>query len=164
MSHQIDSYVKPSTSSSSERSAADSAWLSRLRDLLEYKRRHGNAHVPMRHPTLGNWVQRQRKEYRNRSLTVERVRLLDEAGFVWDARAFNFERRVEELKMFRDGLTGVVKVPRREETLYKWCRRARDEYGKRTREGEGGNTWLTEDMIRTLEEAGFVWEKGGGGE
>eukprot|EP00550_Attheya_septentrionalis_P001317 CAMPEP_0198286796 /NCGR_PEP_ID=MMETSP1449-20131203/5767_1 /TAXON_ID=420275 /ORGANISM="Attheya septentrionalis, Strain CCMP2084" /LENGTH=300 /DNA_ID=CAMNT_0043984603 /DNA_START=342 /DNA_END=1244 /DNA_ORIENTATION=- len=70
------------------------AWLERLKELREYKERHGDCLVPKRYApnqTLGNWVNKQRQLYRkyqkgeSSSMSPERVWVLEEMGFVWGA-------------------------------------------------------------------------------
>jgi len=67
-------------------------WDERFADLCQYKEEHGHANVPQLYPILGHWVHRQRKDYRNRklgkknSMTDEKIKQLNELGFVWLTR------------------------------------------------------------------------------
>lgn len=67
-------------------------WDERLEELKEYREKHGNCLVPQQYPEnpqLGTWVSNQRKQYRllregkSSPMTDERVKKLDEIGFVW---------------------------------------------------------------------------------
>ncbi len=62
-------------------------------ELVQYKARHGNCHVPTKYKTntaLGRWVSTQRSEYKKFSegqtktaMTEEKVRRLESIGFAW---------------------------------------------------------------------------------
>lgn len=50
------------------------SWIDRVYQLIEYRDLHGDTLVPKRHadnPALGNWVNKQRQEYKKGSLTGE---------------------------------------------------------------------------------------------
>jgi hypothetical protein len=69
--------------------AQEEAWESKYAALVEYKRTHGHCRVPIRskdHPSLGNWVRTMRGYRRRGKLSKERIRRLDELGFVWDGK------------------------------------------------------------------------------
>ena len=66
------------------------SWNDRYNQLVEYKNEHGNCLVPARYPknqALGTWVVNQRtrlrREGKQTPLTEERIKKLDEVGFVW---------------------------------------------------------------------------------
>ena len=59
-------------------------WIEHFEKLLRFKEEHGFADVPSRYrhdPALSRWVQEQRRN--KESLTPERLKRLDELGFVW---------------------------------------------------------------------------------
>mmetsp|Transcript_21201 Transcript_21201/g.26228 ORF Transcript_21201/g.26228 Transcript_21201/m.26228 type:complete len:121 (+) Transcript_21201:222-584(+) len=67
-------------------------WRTRLDELKQFKAREGHCIVPDRYsknPQLGFWVRTQRQSYKKLRqgkhswLTPDRVRLLEETGFVW---------------------------------------------------------------------------------
>jgi Helicase associated domain len=70
-------------------------WTERFRQLQEFKDRHGHTLVPKRYkenPSLGNWVNKQRQQYRNFlsgakpcSLTDRRIEQLKLINFCWNA-------------------------------------------------------------------------------
>ena len=85
-------------------------WMERVLELQRYAKQHGHCRVPKRYkenPALGNWVNKQRVEYRkyqqiraqhhehgssnqstiSSSLTEERIALLNQLGFCWNATA-----------------------------------------------------------------------------
>jgi len=61
-------------------------WMTSYQKLVRYKHEHdGSTRVPQRYekdPSLGRWVNEQRKRCKKKEL----VKLLDDIGFVWDAR------------------------------------------------------------------------------
>ena len=77
-------------------SAQQALWETRFMQLLEYKAQFGNCNVPSRsqtHPKLCVWVKSQRRQYKLRqvgsseaSITPERIRRLNDIGFVWKPR------------------------------------------------------------------------------
>jgi hypothetical protein len=62
-------------------------------ELVEYKARHGNCHVPTKYKdntALGRWVSTQRSEYKKYSegqakttMTAEKIARLEGIGFAW---------------------------------------------------------------------------------
>jgi len=68
-------------------------WDAKYKQLQEYKATNGDCLIPTKYaqdPALGRWVSTQREQYRlwkagdeRSKMTVEKVRLLEEAGFVW---------------------------------------------------------------------------------
>lgn len=70
-------------------------WEVRFQELLEFKKKQGDCLVPIGYKgniQLSNWVSTQRQEYklmkdgRPTRLTKERIQLLENAGFVWEAQ------------------------------------------------------------------------------
>ena len=73
----------------------DELWMQRLDELKLYKEKHGDCLVPRRSKDkkLALWVSNQRQQYKKKkrekkgtTLTNERIKLLDEVGFVWTCR------------------------------------------------------------------------------
>jgi Helicase associated domain len=70
-------------------------WMERYRQLKEFREQHGHTLVPKRfkdNPPLGNWVNKQRQQYRSYvtgvkpcSLTDGRIEMLNQIDFCWDA-------------------------------------------------------------------------------
>ncbi|CAJ1929344.1 unnamed protein product [Cylindrotheca closterium] len=85
-------------------------WEERLNDLKAYRLANGDCNVPSTHSEnkqLSTWVKCQRRQYRlygqgkNSNLTKERIRALDDLGFVWDGRMVGSSRcatRVAEMR------------------------------------------------------------------
>ena len=63
------------------------SWDDRYYQLVEYKNEHGNCRVPRSNKALGVWVANQRlrlgSEGEKTPLAEERIKKLNEVGFVW---------------------------------------------------------------------------------
>ena len=127
-------------------------------ELKEYWRQHGDCLVKQSSGKLGRWVdiQRQRRKGphgRQKRLTDEQVRLLDEINFGWSAtERFQqlWDQRYELLKEYRYKNEHCL-VTRRHPVLGRWVE------GLRARR-KGQKKSLTEEQTRRLDEIGFVWE------
>lgn len=61
-------------------------WGQNFAELAEYKKRFGDCRVPFRFPykpSLGYWVAKQRRDFRDGRIDHERYKQLDELGFYW---------------------------------------------------------------------------------
>lgn len=65
----------------------DDRWYRRLEELKEYKIQNGHVNVPQRQSSLGLWVMTQRRRYKQKKLSPERVAALNEIGFEWSIAA-----------------------------------------------------------------------------
>jgi hypothetical protein len=86
--------------------------------LAEYHKLHGHTGVPS-NTSLGQWCVTQRYRYRlngneenGRSLSQDRIEMLDKLGFVFETRyEVLWDQRINELKEFKK-LYGHCMVPR----------------------------------------------------
>jgi hypothetical protein len=69
------------------------SWEQRFQELVDYKRVHGDIHVPSwKENTLSRWINEQRYVYRQKekgertAMTVERQKKLESIGFVWRSK------------------------------------------------------------------------------
>ena len=69
----------------------------RLQELLDYKKDHGDCLVPVgfkKNRQLSNWVSTQRQEWKQLKkgqfsrMTQERIKILNDVGFVWEAQRY----------------------------------------------------------------------------
>jgi hypothetical protein len=66
------------------------AWDSMFASLAEFKQAHGHCNVPQKgseNQKLGKWVNTMRWHFKQGKLSADRVRQLEELGFVWNTRA-----------------------------------------------------------------------------
>ena len=139
------------------RSTRNSAWEARFDEFLAYKQAHGDCTEPPRRgesKELGNWVSMQRQQKKRGELHIERVRLLEENGFVWEAGTAQkpWDVRYRELLNFKDAY-GNYDVPKRwpdNPSLGVWVISQRSNK-------KGGK--LTPEHERLLNGAGFIWAK-----
>lgn len=67
----------------------DDRWESWFRALEEHKNKYGNCDVPQKwkeNPSLGKWVCDQRRKWRDKALTAERVNRLESLGITWQPK------------------------------------------------------------------------------
>lgn len=130
--------------------------------LVKYKEANGDCLVPQTEGKLGGWVEIQRRRKkgpagRQKQLTAEQVRLLDDIGFAWTA-ADRFkqlwDQMYSKLKAFKDA-NGHCQVPQRYEPDRKLGKWVENQRGRKN--GVKGKSPLTEDEIQRLEAIGFVW-------
>ena len=133
-------------------------WEQGYSELLTYKEEFGHClvpetYVPVSGYNLATWILTQRNSFKNGQLDKNRLKKLDELGFVWSANQFAWERGYEEL-MIHKGKLGSCSV----HVEYK------------TKSGLNLNGWigsqrqllknnkLDKDQIRRLDELGFIWD------
>ncbi len=85
-------------------------WSEKFEDLCEFRRKYGHCHVPHTftdNAPLAQWVKRQRYQYKLKvegkrsTLSDERVRLLNQIGFIWNSHDVVWEERWYELMDFQ---------------------------------------------------------------
>jgi hypothetical protein len=62
-------------------------WMKQYNELVEYKFKVGDCNVPSRdkeYPSLAHWVCNQRKYFKSKSLSKDRIAKLDQIGFTWE--------------------------------------------------------------------------------
>lgn len=150
-------------------------WRDMFHRLKLYKETKGDTLVPQNYeedPPLGKWVNTQRRQYklhasgRHSLITPERIELLNEEGFVWDASAISRftkdnlqwqEMYKTLLKYFEEN--GHCRVPRgyaKNRKLATWVNNQRSQH-KRMMEGNASS--MSEQKIQQLEKIGFDWAR-----
>jgi len=140
-------------------------WAERFNDLCTYREEKGNCLVPhtyKKNLALARWVKRQRYQYKlmmqgkSSTMTEERVKALEEIGFVWDSQGAAWGERLDELRDFRT-IYMHCNVPSNyseNPQLATWVKCQRRQY-KLHMEGKPSN--MTAQRIRDLESVGFEW-------
>jgi superfamily II DNA or RNA helicase len=131
----------------------DSQWEEMFIALSEYKEKYGHCNVPrqwVENKKLATWIRTQRGEYQKGKLSEDRIKRLEEIGFVWEKLESQWEEMFTMLKEYKDkcGDCNVPKQWAENKQLATWIRTQREEYQK----GK-----LSNDRIKRLEEIGFEW-------
>jgi len=141
-------------------------WMAMLSDLKAYKAKYGNCLVPRSFADnlqLASWVAEQRKQYRLRKLnkpsniTVERIRMLDELGFIWQAQSAAWNRHLNDLRSYKE-VYGDCMVPlncTKYPQLGLWVKEQRRH---RSYFVKGRKSHMTKERAEILESVGFCWE------
>lgn len=141
-------------------------WQERFCELLEYRKKHGNCLVPHRHPqnpSLAGWVKRQRYQYglfqqgKKSTITRERIRILNNYGFVWDSHEAVWQERLRELQIYKER-NGNCAVPchyAANPKLGTWVKCQKRQH-KLYMEGRPSN--MNAERILALECLDFEWE------
>lgn len=141
-------------------------WSEKFTELCEYRTRFGHCLVPHTHTEnlpLARWVKRQRYQYKlmqegkPSTMTEERVKALEEIGFIWDSQGAAWQERLGELTEFRKsfGHTNVPSNYSENCQLATWVKCQRRQY-KLYCQGKPSN--MTADRVKQLENLGFEWE------
>ncbi len=117
----------------------EETWNQRLNELKQYIRDFGDTLVPKKfeqNPVLAKWVEMQRSQYkylhdgRRSHLTPERIKQLEEIGFVWNVHKYKWNLKMQELREF-SVVNGHCNVPpKANRQLATWIRRQKSEYNK----------------------------------
>lgn len=142
-------------------------WGERFAELKDYKRIHGHCNVLLELKGLGQWVNKQRRDYRLRmegksfALTTERIKALNSIGFVWDyfsrgGNRLKWSRKYDELVRYKE-IHGTCVVPRCDKDnieLGRWVNGQRVQFRNLQ---DGKRSTLTRERMDLLEAIGFEW-------
>ncbi len=166
------------------RTSYDDQWDAMFNLLSAYKERYGDCLVPKRYtenPKLGTWVDTQRVQYKKMKkriesdagvgngisvgkgggrLTEQRIRRLEDIGFVWSLRD-DWQKHYDELIEFKRE-NGHCNVPARysnNRRLGIWVSAQRQQYRllQRLSLSEQRNVRLNAERISLLNNVGFTW-------
>lgn len=141
-------------------------WTEKFDELCEYRKKMGHCLVPHTYREnlpLARWVKRQRYQYKlmmegkPSTMTEDRVRALEEIGFVWDSQGAAWEERLDELREFCSVFhhCNVPSNYNENPQLATWVKCQRRQY-KLHVEGKPSN--MTTLRVQQLEGLGFEWE------
>ena len=134
--------------------ALEQLWEDRFQELVSYKKEHGDCLVPQswkENKPLGSWVKTQRKFRKKDKLDAEKIKRLDELGFIWEPDQQFWENRFQELVSYKKE-HGDCLVPqswKENKQLASWVKNQRT-FRKEDK--------LDAQRIKRLDELGFVWE------
>ncbi|MDA7883076.1 helicase associated domain-containing protein, partial [Akkermansiaceae bacterium] len=127
-------------------------WEAQFRKILAYKKEHGNCSAPrsFEDKQLGNWVLRQRKSKKSGKLDPNKIKRLNEIGFVWNPFEELWEAQFRKILAYKKE-HGDCLVPQsfEDKQLATWV-------GTQRRSKKSGK--LDPNKIKRLDEIGFVWE------
>ena len=126
----------------------EQVWQENYQQLKQYALDNGNTKIPIGHLNLGTWVNRQRRQQKKNELSEERIQLLNDIGFIWDAIEQEWQENYQQLKQYALD-NGNTKVPGRHLNLGKWVNRQRQKQKKNE---------LSEERIQLLNDIGFIWD------
>jgi Helicase associated domain len=141
-------------------------WSEKYEELCDYRQKMGHCLVPHTYTenlALARWVKRQRYQYKlmmegkSTTMTEERVKVLEDIGFVWDSQGAAWGDRLHELQMFKAEFhhcnvpSNYCDNPR----LATWIKCQRRQH-KLYMEDKPSN--MTPMRINELERLGFEWE------
>ena len=131
----------------------DMKWDQGFKELEAYVEKFGDCLVPARYKTfrdfaLGNWVSTQRSA--KEITSSDRIKRLDDLGFVWDVTGEQWEQGFDELHAYKKD-NGHCAVPTKYQTsngfkLGQWVYVQRREKRK-----------VTDDRVHRLDNLGFIW-------
>jgi len=146
----------------------DIKWMDTLRQLKEYRKVHGDCLVPRgfdSNPRLASWVAEQRKQFKllsdgkQSSITLERISLLNEIDFAWNAQEAAWSRNMNDLKQFR-AKHNHCHVPLNHPEFPKlglWVKEQRRHYTL-LKQGKVKQSHMTIERANALDEIGFCWD------
>jgi hypothetical protein len=127
------------------------AWDLRYGELIKYKDQFGDCNIPSNwgeNQQLVNWVRTQRTNYKNKQLSKDQVKRLENIGFAWDPI---WEKMFDTLKEYKKnhGDCNVVCNRQEDNKLVDWVNRQRMFYLTKK---------LSDERIKRLECIDFVWD------
>ena len=126
-------------------------WEAKFCELFSYWEEYGNTNVPTNWPDgLNNWAKSQRKDKKKGNLSEEKIKRLDEIGFVWNPYETQWEEKFSELFEYKEenGHMGISQdYP---SALRVWINNQKSNWKR----GE-----LSNERIQKLEKIGFEWER-----
>jgi hypothetical protein len=142
-------------------------WDERFQELLQFREQYGHCLVPHNwehNKEMAQWVKRQRYQFKLRCqgqrnmLTDERLRALEEIGFIWSSHYANWDEKFQELKEFslKHGHCNIPSRYSQNRPLSVWVRSQRRQYKLHGR-GQGGKpmSHMTEERLHKLVSLGF---------
>ncbi len=140
-------------------STLESQWEEMFAALKEYKKAHGDCNAPQdwaENKQLGIWVSAQRMSFKKGRLSEDRIKRLEDIGFVWNLISYtpsraSWEEMFAALKEYKNAHV-YCNVPDRwpeNKQLATWVSTQRRSYKK----GK-----LSEDRIKRLEDISFLWK------
>lgn len=136
-------------------------WDVMFQEYCKFYEENGHGDVPKTeaYRKLSNWCKTQRRNLKNEEINEDRIKMLEEHGFIWDVYQYRFMNNIKALQQYRDR-EGDCLVPARhieivdgkQIKLGNWCGTIRN-----SKKGIG-HTIITPVMEEQLDQMGFVWD------
>ncbi|MBF0454678.1 MAG: Helicase associated domain protein [Magnetococcales bacterium] len=129
-------------------------WDERFGQLLAFRDRYNHCEIPPRwadNPELSLWAEQQRKTRYQGRLSADRIKELEEIGFIWDPKKAAWEKQFKNLLLYRSQHQHC-KVPKgwtENPELADWVIQQRRAF-------QSGR--LEPEWSQRLDEVGFVWD------
>lgn len=138
-------------------------WTLKFHELLAFKEKMGHCNVPHGYKAnlaLAMWVKRQRHQYnlmmekKTSTLTGERIKLLENIGFVWNCLETAWDQHFQDLRAFvlRTGHCAVPSTYKRNPRLASWVVTQRRQC-KLLEDGKQSS--MTQKRLEKLKQIGF---------
>jgi len=136
-------------------------------ELRAYKEEHGDCNVQKSHnKQLYTWVQNSRSirksDNQQTRHTKDRIRKLDDVGFIWDQHEARLERifsaEFAELKAYKEDHGNCEVSKKINISLYGWMMVIRRAHQRKC-QGLPTSKTLLDEWVQRLNELGFVWSK-----
>ena len=129
-------------------------WEQGFEKLVAYKKEFGDCLVPKSRGKanfLANWVGTQRGT--KEKISHERIRRLDQIGFVWDVNSYLWEEGFKELTLFKnENGDCLVKATHKTLTSFRLGQWVRIQRLSQTKD------MLSDERIQNLNDLGFIWD------
>lgn len=128
-----------------------SGWEKRYDELVAYKARYGHCKVTssFKNKPLASWVMIQRSQYRQRTLSQEKIAKLSALGFQWEFPVWGWQESYEALKKYKEEYGNyAVNWRGPNNRLAQWIQRQRINYRTGT---------LSTEKVNQLQAIGFPW-------
>jgi superfamily II DNA or RNA helicase len=132
----------------------ESSWDVNFGKLVKFKEEHGHSRVPQFYKpntALGRWLHRQRQNYVNGTLSIERTSSLNSLDVDWDPLSSRWDSLFNDLSSYKE-IHGHCNIPQKNNThkeLGCWVA------VQRTNQAKGK---LSKERLALLDSIGFVWD------
>lgn len=131
-----------------------------LKRLSEYIKEHGDALVSKRYVctdgyALGNWAGTRRREYKNKLLSIQKIRQLEKLEFCWSSREVKFKEQSKQVIYFAESRKKLPSSYSKDDYERKLGIFLKTQKTEKKRIGDNYPQWKIE-LLESIE--GFTWE------